>query len=96
LVPETTRVILLLDPAEEAIAAANLRDVEAAARVMRLRIQVLNATTRREIDAAFVTIARERPDALFISSGPFLPADVSNWLIWRTRHAVPTIHGSRL
>jgi putative ABC transport system substrate-binding protein len=96
LVPETTRVILLLDPAEEAIAAANLRDVEAAARAMRLQVQVLNATTSREIDAAFVIIARERPHALFISSGPFFTSRRVQLAHLATRHAVPTIHGSRL
>ena len=43
-----------------------MRDVEAAARAMGLQIQVLNASTSREIDAAFATFVRERPDALFV------------------------------
>ena len=43
-----------------------MRDVETAARAMGLQIQVLNASTSREIDAAFATFARERPDALFV------------------------------
>ena len=48
-----------------------LRDVEAAARAMGLQIQVLNASTSREIDAAFATFARERPDALFVGPDAF-------------------------
>ena len=40
-----------------------LRDVEAAARDMGLQVQVLNASTSREINAAFATFVRERPDA---------------------------------
>jgi hypothetical protein len=49
-----------------------LREVEAAARAIGLQIQVVNAGTIREINAAFATFARERPDALFIdqSEGP--------------------------
>jgi putative ABC transport system substrate-binding protein len=70
--------------------------VEAAARAMRLQVQVLNATTSREIDAAFVIIARERPHALFISSGPFFTSRRVQLAHLATRHAVPTIHGSRL
>ena len=45
--------------------------VEAAARAMGLQIQVLNASTSREIDAAFATFARERPDALFVGGDAF-------------------------
>ena len=41
---------------------------------MGLRIQVLNASSSREIDAAFVTLARERPDALFVGPGSLFNA----------------------
>ena len=51
---------------------STLRDVEAAARAMGLQIQVLNASTSREIDAAFATLVRERADALFVGGDPFL------------------------
>jgi putative ABC transport system substrate-binding protein len=96
LVPAATRVAVLLNPAEAAIAASNLRDVETAARAMRLQIQVLSASTKGEIDAAFVTIARDRPDALFISSGPLFTSRRVQLAHLATRHAIPTIHGSRL
>ena len=45
--------------------------MEAAARTIGLQIQVLNASTSREIDVAFATFGRERPDALFVSPDPF-------------------------
>jgi putative ABC transport system substrate-binding protein len=96
LVPATTRVAVLLNPAEAAIAASNLRDVETAALAMGLQIQVFNASTGREIDAAFVTIAREGPNALFISSGPFFTSRRVQLAHLATRDAVPSIHGSRL
>ena len=41
-----------------------------AARTMGLQIQVINANTVREIDAAFATFSRDRPDALLVGSGP--------------------------
>ena len=56
-----------------------MRDVEAAARAMGLQIQVLNASTSREIDVAFATFVRERPDALFVGPESLLrPADACN------------------
>ena len=45
---------------------------------MGLQIQVLNASTSREIDAAFATFARERPDALFVGPDAFFQAGASN------------------
>jgi putative ABC transport system substrate-binding protein len=96
LMPAATRVAVLVNPAEAAIAASNLRDVGTAARAMRMQIQVLNASTNREIDAAFETIARERPNALFISSGPLFTSRRVQLAHLATRHAVPAIHGSRL
>ena len=53
-------------------AETTVRDVEAAARALGLQMQVFNVSTIREIDAAFATFARERPDALFVSGDPFL------------------------
>jgi ABC-type uncharacterized transport system substrate-binding protein len=96
LVPGAVRVGVLLNPAEASIAASNLRDVETAARAMRLQVQVFNATTSREIDDAFVTMARQRPDALFISSGPLFTSRRVQLAHQATRLAIPAIHGSRL
>jgi putative ABC transport system substrate-binding protein len=96
LVPGATRVAILLNPTETAIAAANLRDVETAARAMDLEIRVVNASTRDEIDAAYATLARERPDGLFISSGPFFSDRRVQMAHLATRYALPAIHGSRL
>ena len=96
LVPGATRVGVLLNPTETAIAAANLRDVETAARAMGLDIRVLNASNRDEIDAAYATFAGERPDALFISSGPFFSDRRVQMAHLSTRYALPAIHGSRL
>ena len=71
LVPAAARVAVLINPANAPIAETTLRDVEAAARAMGLQIQVLNVSTSREIDAAFATFVRERPDALFVGIDPF-------------------------
>ena len=60
-----------------------LRDVEAAARAIGLQIQVLNASTSREIDAAFATFVRERPDALFVGGDPLFTSRRVQLVNWR-------------
>ena len=95
LVPRATRVAVLLNPAEPTIAAANLRDVEAAASAMGLEIRLLNASTIAEIDSAFAAFASDRPDILFISSGPFFTSRSVQLAHLATRHAIPAIGGPR-
>jgi ABC-type uncharacterized transport system substrate-binding protein len=70
LVPKAVRVAVLLNPANVPVAETTLRDVQEAARAIGLQIQVLNATTIGEIDAAFASLAHD--DALFVSADAFL------------------------
>jgi putative ABC transport system substrate-binding protein len=72
LVPGAARMAVLVNPANATIAETTVRDVEAAARGLGLQIQVFNAGTSREIDAAFATFVHQRPDALFVGGDPFL------------------------
>jgi putative ABC transport system substrate-binding protein len=67
LVPKAVRVAVLVNPANAPSAETILRDVQEAARTIGLQIQVLNATTIGEIDAAFATLSRQHPDALFVA-----------------------------
>jgi ABC-type uncharacterized transport system substrate-binding protein len=71
LVPGAARVAVLVNPANAANTETTLRDVEPAARAMGLQIQVLDASTSRELDAVFATFMRERPDALFVGGDSF-------------------------
>jgi len=71
LVPKAVRVAVLLNPANTGSAEATLREVQEAAPAMGLQIQILKATTIAEINAAFASFARERPDALFLASDGF-------------------------
>jgi putative ABC transport system substrate-binding protein len=80
LVPRTERLAVLVNPANAPTTESTLRDLEPAARAMGLRIQVFNTSNNREIDAVFATFANERPDAIFVSLGPFFTS-VSNWFI---------------
>jgi ABC-type uncharacterized transport system substrate-binding protein len=95
LVPAATRVAVLVNPATAAATPTMLPDLEAAARAMGLQIQVVNANTSSEIDAAFATLTRVRPHALFVTGGPFLLSRRVQLALLAVRHAVPTSYGSR-
>ena len=59
---------------------------------MGLQIQVLNASTSREIDAAFATLVRERPDALFVGADAFFNSRRVQLATLAARHAVPATY----
>src|SRR6516164_1980509 len=95
LVPATTRVAVLINPANTEYTETTVREVGAAARTIGLQIQVLNASTSREIDAAFATIVRERPDALFVGNDAFFNARRVQLALLAGRHGVPAILSDR-
>ena len=96
LLPAATRVAVLVNPAFATLTEITLRDVDTAARAMGLQIQVLNADTSREIDAAFEIIGREQPDALIVGPGPFFNSRRVQMVQLAARYAVPAIHTTRL
>jgi putative ABC transport system substrate-binding protein len=95
MVPGAARIAVLVNPANATTTETTLRDVAAAARVMGLQIQVLNATTSREIDAAFATFVRERPDAVFVGLDAFFNGRRLQLANWAARQALAMTSGSR-
>jgi len=94
LVPKAVRVAVLVNPANPAGGAA-LRDVQEAARNIGLQIQILNATTIDEIDAVFATLARERPDALFVAADTFFASRPAQFATLAARVRIPATYLSR-
>jgi putative tryptophan/tyrosine transport system substrate-binding protein len=95
LVPGAVRIAVLVNPAALSNTEMTMRDVEAAARTLGLQIRVLNANTSGEIDAAFVSIGRERPDALFIATTPFFIVRRVQLVHLATFHRLPAVYGLR-
>ena len=95
LVPRAVRVAVLVNRINVVNAETTLRDVEQAARAMGLQIHVLNASTSREIDAAFATMGRERPDALFVGGDPFFNSRRVQLVNLISRHGLPATFSDR-
>jgi ABC-type uncharacterized transport system substrate-binding protein len=95
LVPTAKRVGVLVDPNSAANTESVLRDAESAARTMGLQILVVDATTSREIDAAFATFVRERVDALFVGPSGFFSSRRVHIASQAMRHGIPAAYSQR-
>jgi putative tryptophan/tyrosine transport system substrate-binding protein len=95
LLPKAARVSVLVNPANAAAAESVLRDLQEAAPTIGLQIQILNATTIGEIDAAFATLARERPDALFVGPDGFFNSRGVQFATLTARDRLPAAYENR-
>ena len=95
LVPNAARIALLVNPANAPPAEWALRDIPEAARVIGLQIQVLNASTSRDIEAAFTTLVRDRVDALFVAADVFLSSQGVQFATLAARYRIPAAYPAR-
>jgi putative ABC transport system substrate-binding protein len=95
LIPQAARVAELVNPANVAATETQLKDVGAAARAIGLQIQIHNANTSDEIDAAFETMSRERPDAVFVTTGAFFNGRRVQLAQLAAFHRLPASYGFR-
>jgi len=95
LVPKAVRIAVLVNPGNATVAESTVREVQKAAPTMGLKIQILNATTIGEIDAAFATLARERLDALFVAGDAFLISRRMQLVALTARDRIPAAYPVR-
>jgi putative ABC transport system substrate-binding protein len=95
LVPKAARIAVLVNPANVPGTEGTLREVQEAARGLGLEIDVLNASTSGEIDAAFAALARQRADALFIAADGFFASRRNQFATLSARDRIPASYGSR-
>jgi len=95
LVPKAVRIAVLVNPANVPATESALRDIPDAARAMGLQIQVLKASTRSEIEAAFATLVRDRADALFVAPDTFFVSRRVQFATLAARHGIPAAYTNR-
>jgi putative ABC transport system substrate-binding protein len=95
LVPNAVRIAVLVNPANASVAETVSRDIREAARARGLQIKVLNASTIREIDAAFATLESERANALFVAGEAFFTSRRVQFAVLAVRHTIPAIYSTR-
>jgi putative ABC transport system substrate-binding protein len=93
--PAGVAVVLLVNPLN-ANAAAEMREIQAAANVLDVRLLILNASSPNEIDAAFASIARQDISGLLTTSDPFFFAQRDRIVTHVARRAIPAIYSDRI
>jgi ABC-type uncharacterized transport system substrate-binding protein len=95
LAPAATSIALLINPTSPAYSEAATGSAQSAARVLGVRLLILNASTESGIEAAFVTLVEERAGSLLVSGDSFLVAQRSQLVALAARHAVPALYHRR-
>jgi len=96
LMPKAVRVAVLVNPSNASIAEATIRDVQQAAPTIGLQIRIiLNATTIGEINTAFATLARERPDALVVAGDSFYTSRRVQFATLAAQDRIPATYANR-
>src|SRR5262245_33378701 len=94
-VPAATEFAALINPTSPNLAEAQTKDLQAAARALNLQVHFLNASTDREIEVAFTTIAELHAGGLVISSDSFFFAHIQQLAALAAQYKVPAIFGFR-
>jgi len=96
LVPGAARVAALINPSDAIRAEAVRNDLQAAVRTLgNVQLPILNASSSREIDAAFAALARERADALFVGPDAFFNTRRVQLANLPAHHSIPTAFAVR-
>jgi putative tryptophan/tyrosine transport system substrate-binding protein len=94
LMPSAGSIAVLINPGNRTQAETELRDVQAAARILGVRLVILNASMPSEIEAAFATLMREGAGGLVVSGESFFYAQREQLIALAGRYAVPAIYPS--
>jgi putative ABC transport system substrate-binding protein len=95
LVPKAVCIAVLVNPANVPTAEATLREIPEAARAIGLQIQILNASTSREVEAAFAALVREQAEALFVASDIFFASRRVQLVTLAAHYRIPAAYWLR-
>jgi putative ABC transport system substrate-binding protein len=90
LVPAAPRIAALFNPANPNSGSVQ-KGMQAAARTLGVEVDILRASTDREIDTAFASLVQARAGGLFISPDPFFVGRTKQIAALTVRHAVPAV-----
>jgi ABC-type uncharacterized transport system substrate-binding protein len=94
LAPKATTIAVLFNPASPD-AAAQVSQIQEAARSIGKRIQVVTASNERDFDAAFAAVAQERAGALFVTGDPLFTTQRTHLVALAAKHAIPASYSFR-
>jgi putative tryptophan/tyrosine transport system substrate-binding protein len=94
LVPKAVTIMALFDPSDPVV-VLDREAAQAASKTLGLQLRFANTGTVSELEEAFETVARDRPDGLFVGSNPFFILQRDQIVGFAARHTIPTIYPFR-
>jgi putative ABC transport system substrate-binding protein len=91
LIPTAKLIAVLVNPTSTFIAENITKDLQSTARTLGLQLKILNASTERDFDTVFATLAQLRADALVIAPDAMFISRSEQLGALTLRHAVPAI-----
>jgi putative tryptophan/tyrosine transport system substrate-binding protein len=91
LIPTATIIGLLVNPANPNNEVRS-KDMQAAARILGVELDVLRASTERDIDEVFASLVQARVGALVINPDPLFTGRIEQLVALTVRYAMPTIY----
>src|SRR6516162_5963763 len=95
LLPKATRFAVLVNPGNVAVTESTTKTLKEAARALGLEVLFFNASTPREIDAAFTAFVHERADPLFIAGDALFSSRSVQLATLAVRDRIPASYVSR-
>ena len=93
-VPKLSSIAVLWNPANAFLVGAE-KDVQAAAQVLRMRVQSLPVRAPEEFDNAFAAIVRERPGALLVLADRLFLHNRARIVDFGAKHRLPGVYTHR-
>jgi putative ABC transport system substrate-binding protein len=95
LLPGAARFAVLINPNNPLIAGPFMADVQSAALTIGGQVEVLTATSNREIDSSFASLVQRRAEGLLVAPDTLLFNSRVQLATLAARHALPTIYPNR-
>src|SRR5215471_1377628 len=89
LVPTATTLAFLVNPADPAIAESETKEMQVAARLLGVRLLILEASDQSEFEAAFATLILERAGGLVVGSHALFLSHFDHLVALAAHHRVP-------
>jgi putative ABC transport system substrate-binding protein len=93
--PHAKTTAALVNPANVFRAEIQVRDIQTGAHNLGQEIKILNASTVRDIEAAFATLAQMHADALLVATDGFFLTRAPQLVVLAARHVIPTLYPRR-
>ena len=90
-IPKAARIAVLWNTKDEGMTLRS-REIEKAARSLRVEVHAIGVSGLEDFDAAFDTLVRQRPDAIFLVADPLTTMNRKRFIDFAAAHRIPAMY----